>query len=81
MLYPHEAKLAMEKAHAHLTLEFTGISATNGLSRNLRGVDLNELPSEQVKRLQERLCALQKTGNSNSVILGTLFKERRRENF
>ncbi|XP_016436565.1 BTB/POZ domain and ankyrin repeat-containing protein NPR1 [Nicotiana tabacum] len=61
MLYPHEAKLAMEKAHAHLTLEFTGISATNGLSRNLRGVDLNELPSEQVKRLQERLCALQKT--------------------
>lgn len=67
MLFPHEAKLAMEKAHANSTLEFTGISATNGLSRNLRGVDLNELPSEQVKRLQERLCALQKTGNSNSM--------------
>ncbi|XP_059282888.1 BTB/POZ domain and ankyrin repeat-containing protein NPR1-like [Lycium ferocissimum] len=60
MLFPHEAKLAMEIAHADSTSEFTGLS-TNGLCRNLRGVDLNELPSEQVKRLQERLIALQKT--------------------
>lgn len=60
MLFPQEAKLAMEIAHADSTSEFTGLSATNGLCRNLRG-DLNELPSEQVKRLQERLVALQKT--------------------
>ncbi|KAK4355825.1 hypothetical protein RND71_024796 [Anisodus tanguticus] len=61
MLFPHEAKLAMEIAHADSTSEFTGLSTTNGLCRNLRGVDLNELPSEQVKRLKERLIALQKT--------------------
>ncbi|KAJ8532623.1 hypothetical protein K7X08_012546 [Anisodus acutangulus] len=61
MLFPQEAKLAMEIAHADSTSEFTGLSTTNGLCRNLRGVDLNELPSEQVKRLKERLFALQKT--------------------
>ncbi|KAJ8543444.1 hypothetical protein K7X08_005967 [Anisodus acutangulus] len=61
MIFPQEAKLAMEIAHADSTSEFTGLSTTNGLCRNLRGVDLNELPSEQVKRLKERLIALQKT--------------------
>nr|QIX11507.1 regulatory protein NPR1-1 [Solanum tuberosum]QIX11508.1 regulatory protein NPR1-1 [Solanum tuberosum] len=61
MLFPQEAMLAMEIAHADSTAEFTGLSATNGLCRNPRGVDLNELPSEQVKRLQERLVALLKT--------------------
>lgn len=61
MLFPQEATLAMEIAHADSTSEFTGLSATNGLCRNPRGVDLNELPSELVKRLQERLVALQKT--------------------
>lgn len=60
MLFPQEATLAMEIAHADSTSEFTGLSATNGLCRNPR-VDLNELPSEQVKRLQERLVALLKT--------------------
>lgn len=62
MLFPQEATLAMEIAHADSTSEFTGLSTTNGLCRNPRGVDLNELPSEQVKRLQERLVALLKTG-------------------
>lgn len=66
MLFPQEATLAMEIAHADSTSEFTGLSATNGLCRNPR-VDLNELPSEQVKRLQERLVALLKTGDSNSL--------------
>ncbi|CAN4110102.1 unnamed protein product [Withania somnifera] len=61
MLYPQEAMLAMEIAHADSTSEFTGLSATNGFCINLGGVDLKELPSEQVKRLQERLVALQKT--------------------
>lgn len=61
MLFPQEATLAMEIAHADSTSEFTGLSTTNGLCRNPRGVDLNELPSEQVKRLQERLVALLKT--------------------
>ncbi|PHU11842.1 Regulatory protein NPR3 [Capsicum chinense] len=61
MLFPQEATLAMEIAHADSTSEFTGLSTTTGLCKNLRGVDLNELPSEQVKRLQERLVALLKT--------------------
>lgn len=62
-MFPREAKLAMEQAHADTTLEFAGLSSTNGLCGNLRGVDLNELPSDQVKRLKERLVALHKTGN------------------
>nr|GMC85715.1 regulatory protein NPR3-like [Ipomoea batatas] len=60
-LFPREAKLAMEQAHADSTSEFAGLSSTNGLCGNLRGVDLNELPSDQVKRLKERLLALQNT--------------------
>lgn len=67
MLFPQEAMLAMEIAHADSTAEFTGLSATNGLCKNPGGVDLNKLPSEQVKRLQDRLGALLKTGDSNSL--------------
>ncbi|CAI9089943.1 OLC1v1024598C3 [Oldenlandia corymbosa var. corymbosa] len=70
VLFPLEAKLAMQIANAHLTSEFRGLnSATKGLCGNLREVDLNEIPHEQVKRLQMRLEALQKTGTSELSIL------------
>ncbi|XP_073151259.1 BTB/POZ domain and ankyrin repeat-containing protein NPR1-like [Henckelia pumila] len=60
-LFPLEARLAMQIAHADLTLEFAGLSASKGSYGNFREVDLNEIPTEQVKRLQQRLQALQKT--------------------
>ncbi|KAL6561299.1 hypothetical protein OROMI_016900 [Orobanche minor] len=53
-LFPVETRLAMHIAHADSTLEFAGLSASKV------EVDLNELPSDQVKRLQQRLQALQK---------------------
>ncbi|KZV16628.1 hypothetical protein F511_12084 [Dorcoceras hygrometricum] len=60
-LFPLEARLAMQIAHADSTLEFAGLSASKGSYGNFREVDLNEIPTEQVKRLQQRLQALQKT--------------------
>lgn len=62
VLFPREANLAMQIAHADATSEFRGLQASKSSSGNLREVDLNEIPSEQVKRLQMRLQALQKTG-------------------
>ncbi|KAI5660609.1 hypothetical protein M9H77_19932 [Catharanthus roseus] len=61
VLFPREANLAMQIAHADATSEFRGLQASKSSSGNLREVDLNEIPSEQVKRLQMRLQALQKT--------------------
>ncbi|KAM7503013.1 hypothetical protein LguiB_001917 [Lonicera macranthoides] len=61
LLFPREARLAMEIAQANSTLEFAGLLASRGSSGNLREVDLNEIPSEQIKRLLSRLQALQKT--------------------
>ncbi|CAI9759903.1 unnamed protein product [Fraxinus pennsylvanica] len=60
-LFPLEARLAMQVAHADSTSEFAGISASKGAHGDFREVDLNEIPSEQVKRLQLRLQSLQKT--------------------
>ncbi|KAK6116330.1 hypothetical protein DH2020_049957 [Rehmannia glutinosa] len=60
-LFPLEARLAMQIAHADSTLEFAGLSASKGSYGNFKEVDLNEIPSEQVKRLHSRLQALQKT--------------------
>uniref|UniRef100_A0A5B7AW03 Putative regulatory protein NPR3-like n=1 Tax=Davidia involucrata TaxID=16924 RepID=A0A5B7AW03_DAVIN len=61
VFFPAEARLAMEIAHADLTSEFAGLSASKGSWGNLREVDLNEMPSEKTKRLLSRLEALQKT--------------------
>lgn len=61
-LFPREAKLAMEIAHADSTSEFAGLSATEGLSGNLRYLDLKELSPCLVKQLKDRMEALQKTG-------------------
>lgn len=63
ILFPREARLAMQIAQANSTSEFAGLLASRGSSANLREVDLNEIPSEQIKRLLSRLQALQKTGN------------------
>ncbi|GAA0151605.1 hypothetical protein LIER_10292 [Lithospermum erythrorhizon] len=61
MLFPIEAKVAMQIAHADSTTGFAGLSALKSSCGGLREVDLNEIPSEQVKRLQLRLEALHKT--------------------
>ncbi|CAI9772582.1 unnamed protein product [Fraxinus pennsylvanica] len=60
-LFPLEARLAMQLAHADSTSEFTGLSASKGTYGNFGEIVLNEMPSEQVKRLQLRLQSLQKT--------------------
>lgn len=70
-LFPLEARLAMQIADADLTSEFAGLAAAKGSYGNFREVDLNEIPSEQVKRLQMRLQALQKTGNSYFITAST----------
>ncbi|XP_031256893.1 BTB/POZ domain and ankyrin repeat-containing protein NPR1-like [Pistacia vera] len=63
LLFPAEARLAMEVADAYSTSVYTGLSASKskGSSGNLREVDLNETPSAQARRMQMRLQALLKT--------------------
>lgn len=64
LLFPAEARVAMEIADASSTSPYTGLSASKGSkgsSGNLREVDLNETPSVRAKRLQSRLQVLLKT--------------------
>ncbi|KAL7588160.1 hypothetical protein Lser_V15G39913 [Lactuca serriola] len=61
LLFPSEAKLAMEIAHAQTTSEFPGLLASKGSNGNLREMDLNETPSVQNKRLFSRMEALSRT--------------------
>ncbi|KAJ7965036.1 putative Regulatory protein NPR1 [Quillaja saponaria] len=61
ILFPAEARVAMEIADADSTSMYTGLSTRKGSSGNLREVNLNETPSVQTKRLQLRLQALLKT--------------------
>ncbi len=62
LLFPAEARLAMEVADANSTSVYTGLSASKGSNGNLREVDLNETPLIRNRRLQSRLHALVKTG-------------------
>ncbi|GFP92631.1 regulatory protein npr3 [Phtheirospermum japonicum] len=64
-LFPVEARLSMHIAYADLTSEFAGLSASKESYGNFREVDLKELPSDQVKSLQQRLQALQKAVEAN----------------
>ncbi|KAI3491987.1 hypothetical protein L1887_43624 [Cichorium endivia] len=61
LLFPSEAKLAMEIAHAQTTSEFPGLLATEGSDGNLREMELNETPSVHNKRLHSRMEALSRT--------------------
>lgn len=61
VLFPTEAKLAMDIANTETTSEFSGFCASKGSSGNLREVDLNETPVMQNKRLRSRMEALMKT--------------------
>ncbi|KAF5731347.1 regulatory protein NPR3-like [Tripterygium wilfordii] len=63
LLFPTEARLAMESADADSTSVYIGLlaSKSKGSCGNLKEVDLNETPSMRIKRLQTRLQALRKT--------------------
>ncbi|KAK1432539.1 hypothetical protein QVD17_09436 [Tagetes erecta] len=61
LLFPSEAKLAMEIAHAQTTSQYPGLLASKGSNGNLREMDLNETPLVQNKRLVSRMEALSKT--------------------
>ncbi|KAJ6832912.1 BTB/POZ domain and ankyrin repeat-containing protein NPR2 isoform X1 [Iris pallida] len=60
LLFPAEAKVAMEIAHAEPNSEFANRNRSRS-SANLREVDLNETPSVQNKRLRSRVDALTRT--------------------
>ncbi|VFQ97431.1 unnamed protein product [Cuscuta campestris] len=62
LLFPLEAKLAMEIATAKTKSESVGILAYKASNGNLKEVDLNETPTMQKKRLLPRLEELSKTG-------------------
>ncbi|KAL3615327.1 hypothetical protein CASFOL_040988 [Castilleja foliolosa] len=64
-LFPVEARLSMHLARADLTSKFAGLSTSEDSYSNFRRADINELPVVQVKRLQQRLQALQKAVEAN----------------
>lgn len=61
LLFPSEAKLAMEIANAETTSQYPGLMAKRGSSGNLREVDLNETPLAKNERILARMAALKKT--------------------
>eukprot|EP01018_Ginkgo_biloba_P031448 Gb_18895 [translate_table: standard] len=62
LLFPMEAKLAMEIAHVDTTYEFTGVGGSNAAFGNRRTtVDLNETPAAVNNKLISRLTALLRT--------------------
>lgn len=69
LLFPTEARVAMDIADADSTAAYSGPLASKGSSGDLREVDLNETPSVRTKRLQARLQALMKTGNPKKYII------------
>lgn len=65
LLFPAEAKVAMDATGAELSSIFyasLGLSRSEGLSGNLREVNMNKTPSVQTERLQMRLQTLLETG-------------------
>lgn len=60
LLYPAEAKVAIENAEADSSSLHANASALEGANGNLK-VDLNESPSARTRKLQLRLHALMKT--------------------
>ncbi|GMI93604.1 NPR1-like protein 3 [Hibiscus trionum] len=61
LLFPSEAKLAIDIAHAETTSELANGLSSKSSNGNLRQVDLNETPIMQRKRLLARMEALMKT--------------------
>lgn len=61
VLFPAEAKLAMNIANADSTSEFAGLSSSKGSYGNLMEVDLNETFKVHTEKLKARLEALKKT--------------------
>lgn len=66
LLFPSEAKLAMEVAHAQTTSMYPGLLASKGSNSDLREMDLNETPLVQNTRLLSRMEALSRTGRSSN---------------
>nr|KJB69919.1 hypothetical protein B456_011G050200 [Gossypium raimondii] len=62
LLFPSEAKLAIDIAHAETTSELATGFPSKCSNGNLRQVDLNETPIMQKQRLLARMQALMKTG-------------------
>lgn len=62
LLFPSEAKLAIDIAHAETTSDLATGFPSKGSNGNLRQVDLNETPIMQKQRLLARMQALMKTG-------------------
>ncbi|KAK7300198.1 hypothetical protein RJT34_11035 [Clitoria ternatea] len=61
LLFPAEARVAIENAEADSSLLYANSLASRGSNGNLKEVDLNETPSVRTRKLQQRLHALMKT--------------------
>ncbi|KAE8719983.1 Regulatory protein NPR4 [Hibiscus syriacus] len=61
LLFPSEAKLAIDIAHAETTSELANGLPSKSSNGNLRQVDLNETPIMQKKRILARMDTLMKT--------------------
>ncbi|ERN14825.1 hypothetical protein AMTRI_Chr02g255520 [Amborella trichopoda] len=61
VLFPTEAKLAMDNAQAGATTEFAGHSPSTSSRGTLGPVDLNETPTSVIKKMYSRMAALQRT--------------------
>lgn len=61
LLFPAEARVAIENAEADSSSLYANASALKGPNGNLKEVDLNESPSARTRKLQLRLHALMKT--------------------
>ncbi|BAT80808.1 hypothetical protein VIGAN_03041800 [Vigna angularis var. angularis] len=61
LLFPAEARVAIENAEADSSSLYANESALKGTNGKLKEVDLNESPSARARKLQLRLHALMKT--------------------
>lgn len=73
LLFPAEAKLAMDIADADSADNVSKVARKRGSSGYIKEVDLNENPAEEARRITQRLEVLRKTGmtyiNSFSILV------------
>lgn len=72
MLFPYEAKIAMEIAGADWTLVYKGL-ASKGSPATVKNPGSNEAASMSAEQLQQKLLALRKTGKQCQLIPNRLF--------
>lgn len=62
LLFPSEAKLAMEIANAEATSQYAGLLQSKVSNGDLKDVDLDKIPIVKNERILAKIAALKKTG-------------------